>query len=49
MGRVADRNMHLWRYQLPADLPSVQADARLLQMALQQLVDNAIKYAPCGY
>jgi len=22
MGRVADRNMHLWRYQLPADLPS---------------------------
>jgi signal transduction histidine kinase/HAMP domain-containing protein len=30
--------------ELPADLPPVQADTQLLQVALLQLVDNAIKY-----
>ncbi len=30
--------------EIPADCMPVQADAQLLQVALQQLVDNAIKY-----
>lgn len=30
---------------LPADLPLVMVDARMIKVALQQLLDNAIKYA----
>jgi signal transduction histidine kinase/HAMP domain-containing protein len=32
------------KIDLPADLPLVRVDARMLKVALQQVIDNAIKY-----
>jgi two-component system phosphate regulon sensor histidine kinase PhoR len=33
---------------IPADLPPVRADARLLREVLQNLLDNAVQYTPSG-
>jgi signal transduction histidine kinase len=35
-------------FDLPADLPLVLADPRLLKLALQEVLDNAIKYGGAG-
>jgi signal transduction histidine kinase len=34
------------KIDLPAELPLVQVDAQMLKVALQQVIDNAIKYGP---
>lgn len=34
--------------ELPADLPWVSADARLLEQVLLNLIENAVKYSPAG-
>jgi signal transduction histidine kinase len=34
------------KVDVPAELPLVQVDARMLKVALQQVIDNAIKYGP---
>ena len=39
---------HRVRVSIPADLPVVRADARLLEEALFQLFENAAKYSPAG-
>ena len=40
--------VHELRNEVPPQLPSVSADPALLSMALENLVDNAIKYSPQG-
>lgn len=34
--------------ELPADLPWVSADARMLEQVLLNLIENAVKYSPAG-
>ena len=34
------------RALVPSDLPFVSADAELIQLAIRQLIDNALKYSP---
>jgi two-component system sensor histidine kinase KdpD len=43
--RLGDRRIAL---HLPADLPLIHVDAVLVQQALIQIVDNAVKYSPAG-
>ncbi|MDI3469761.1 MAG: hypothetical protein OJF62_001824 [Pseudolabrys sp.] len=43
--RLGDRRISL---DLPADLPLIHVDAVLVQQALVQIVDNAVKYSPAG-
>ncbi len=33
---------------LPPDLPELEADARRVEQMIRQLLDNAIKFSPCG-
>jgi two-component system sensor histidine kinase KdpD len=40
-----DRNVTV---DIAADVPRVDADAELLELALRQLIDNAVKYSPAG-
>jgi two-component system, sensor histidine kinase LadS len=46
--RLAIEPPHQWREQLPADDGPLLLDAAWLDMALVNLVDNALKYAPEG-
>jgi two-component system sensor histidine kinase KdpD len=43
--RLANRSLAL---DLPQDLPLIRADQILLQQALVQILDNAVKYSPVG-
>jgi two-component system sensor histidine kinase KdpD len=43
--RLGDRNVAL---DLPQDLPMVRVDAVLVQQALVQIIDNAVKYSSAG-
>jgi two-component system sensor histidine kinase KdpD len=43
--RLAERRLTL---DLPGDLPLVHVDPVLVQQALVQIVDNAVKYSPAG-
>jgi len=43
--RLSDHKLEL---VLPADLPPVLADSLLLEQAIFNLLDNAVKYAPAG-
>ena len=43
--RLSDRRMVL---NLPADLPLIHVDPVLVQQALVQIFDNAVKYSPSG-
>lgn len=43
--RLAQRGLAL---DLPQDLPLIRADQILLQQALVQILDNAVKYSPVG-
>ena len=43
--RVADRRLIL---NLPSDLPLIHVDPVLVQQALVQIFDNAVKYSPSG-
>jgi len=45
--RAAERKLEL-KLELPDDLPPVRADPERLQQILDNLLDNAIKYAPSG-
>ncbi len=33
---------------VPDDIPEVEADAEMMELALRQIVDNALKYSPAG-
>jgi two-component system, OmpR family, sensor histidine kinase KdpD len=44
----AAAGMHPLRVDAPAKLPAVFADAELVRLALRQLVDNAMRYAPAN-
>ena len=39
---------HRLELDLPADIPLVSADPLLMEQALVNLLDNAVKYAPAG-
>ncbi len=43
--RLAQRSLAL---DLPQDLPLIRVDPILVQQALVQVLDNAVKYSPCG-
>jgi signal transduction histidine kinase len=45
--KAEDRNVRL-RLDVPADLPTVQADEEKLSWAILQLLDNAIKFTSAG-
>ncbi len=45
--KAEDRNVHL-RFDVPLDLPQVQADEEKISWAILQLLDNAIKFTPAG-
>jgi two-component system sensor histidine kinase BaeS len=48
--RLAAEEKHLhWTVELPASLPTVQADPIRLAQVIGNLVDNAIKYTPPGH
>lgn len=44
-GRLRDHRMGV---ELPADLPWISVDARMLEQVLLNLIENAIKYSPAG-
>jgi two-component system phosphate regulon sensor histidine kinase PhoR len=44
----AGRKSIAFEAELPADLPLVRGDARLLREVLQNLLDNAVQYTPSG-
>lgn len=47
---VAARDKHVhWEVNLPASLPTVQADPIRLSQVIGNLVDNAVKYTPPGH
>jgi len=49
VGRVQQRiGGHVFRYALPAEAGRVLGDARLLGLALDQLIDNAMRHTPPG-
>jgi signal transduction histidine kinase len=49
VGRVQQRiGGHVFRYALPAEAGRVLGDARLLGLALDQLIDNARRHTPAG-
>ncbi len=45
--KANNRNVTL-EYEIPADLPLVQADEEKISWAILQLLDNAIKFTPAG-
>ena len=44
-GRLSDHRVGV---ELPADLPWISVDARLLEQVLLNLIENALKYSPAG-
>lgn len=44
----ANRKGIAFEADIPADLPPVRADARLLREVVQNLLDNAVQYTPSG-
>ncbi len=47
VGLAKERNLHL-RIEVPADLPSIEADKRAIKQILINLLSNAIKFTPPG-
>lgn len=45
--KAEDRNVHL-HFDVPPNLPQVQADEEKISWAILQLLDNAIKFTPAG-
>lgn len=43
-----DADRHPFSWLVPVDLPLIDADPRLMEQALDELVDNAVKYTPDG-
>ncbi len=46
-GIARERSLH-WKEEIPPDLPAIQADPERLAQALENLVDNALKFTPPG-
>lgn len=47
---VQEANQHgiVLDYQIPTDIPAIQADAEKIQRVLANLLDNALKFTPSG-